>query len=93
MNLKQLADNTSTKFVDVRSELEFNTGHIKGALNIPLHQFQQRYKEIKGLGETPVVFYCQSGNRSGQAVGFLRRMGIDNIYNGGGLEDLQYYLN
>jgi|KBSSwiStaDraftv2_1062776.scaffolds.fasta_scaffold753913_2 rhodanese-related sulfurtransferase len=93
MTLKEIAKNTSTKFVDVRSETEFKMGHVKNAVNIPLDQFQQRYGEIKGLGETPVVFYCRSGNRSGQAVGYLRKMGIDNIYNGGALEDLQYYLN
>jgi phage shock protein E len=93
MTLKEIAKNSSTKFVDVRSEMEFRMGHVRGAVNIPLDQFQQRYKEIKGLGETPVVFYCHSGNRSGQAVSYLRQMGIDNIYNGGALEDLQYYLN
>ena len=74
MTLKEIAKNTSTKFVDVRSETEFKMGHVKNAVNIPLDQFQQRYGEIKGLGETPVVFYCRSGNRSGQAVGYLRKM-------------------
>lgn len=93
MTLKEIVKNPTTKFVDVRSEMEFNSGHVRGALNIPLDQFQKRYKEIKGLGEKPVVFYCRSGNRSGQAVSFLRQMGIDHIYNGGALEDLQYYLN
>jgi phage shock protein E len=93
MTLKAIAKNPSTKFVDVRSELEFRMGHVKGAVNIPLDQFQQRYQEIKGLGETPVIFYCRSGNRSGQAVGYLRQLGIDNIYNGGALEDVEYFLN
>lgn len=93
MTLKEVTRNSTTKFVDVRSAVEFNAGHVKGAVNIPLDQFQQRYKEIKGLGEIPVVFYCRSGNRSGQAVSYLRQVGIDHIYNGGALEDLQYYLN
>lgn len=93
MTLKEIARNSTTKFVDVRSEMEFKMGHVRGALNIPLDQFQQRYKEIKGLGENPVVFYCRSGNRSGQAVSFLRQMGIENIYNGGAMEDVKFYLN
>lgn len=93
MTLKEIARDSSTKFVDVRSEMEFSTGHVKGAVNIPLDQIQRRYTEIKGLGNTPVVFYCRSGNRSGQAVTYLRQLGIDNIYNGGALEDVQYYLN
>jgi len=93
MTLKEIAKNPHTKFVDVRSVGEFNMEHVKSAVNIPLDQFQNRYNEIEGLGDTPVVFYCRSGNRSGQAVGYLRQLGIDNIYNGGALEDLQYYLN
>lgn len=93
MTLKEIVRKPATKFVDVRSEMEFNTGHLKGAVNIPLDQFQQRYKEIKGLGEIPVVFYCRSGNRSGQAVSFLRQLGIENIYNGGAMEDVKFYLN
>jgi phage shock protein E len=56
MTLKDIAKNSKTKFVDVRSEREFTAGHVKGALNIPLEQFQKRYAEIEGLGETPVVF-------------------------------------
>jgi rhodanese-related sulfurtransferase len=93
MTLKEVATNPNTKFVDVRTVGEFNAEHVKGAVNIPMDQLQNRYKEIEGLGETPVVFYCRSGNRSGQVVGYLRQLGIDNIYNGGALEDLQYYLN
>ena len=93
MTLKKIVSNSSTRYVDVRSENEFKTGHLKGAVNIPLDQLQQRYNEIKGLGEVPVVFYCRSGNRSGQAVSYLRQVGIDNIYNGGSIEDVQFYFN
>jgi len=93
MTLKELTENTSTKYVDVRTENEFKTGHVKGAMNIPLDQIQYRFEEITGLGNIPVVFYCRSGNRSSRAVGYLRQMGIENIYNGGPLEDVQFYLN
>lgn len=93
MTLKEITNDSTTTFVDVRTEMEFLTDHINGAINIPLDQFQQRYKEINGLGETPVVFYCRSGNRSSQAVNYLRQMGIENIYNGGALEEVAYYLN
>lgn len=93
MALKNIIKNPVTKFVDVRSRMEFDSGHVKDAVNIPLDQLQHRYKEIKGLGDTPVVFYCRSGNRSTQAVSYLRHMGFDNIYNGGSLEEMQRYLN
>jgi rhodanese-related sulfurtransferase len=56
-------------------------------LNIPLHELPYRLSEIKGLGKEPVVFYCRSGNRSGQAVSYLQQQGFGNIYNGGSLEE------
>lgn len=93
MTLKEIVKHTATQFVDVRTVAEFNTGHINGAVNIPLQDFAQRYNEINELGKTPVVFYCRSGNRSGQAVAYLQQMGIENIYNGGALEEVAYNLN
>lgn len=90
---KEILKDRATKFVDVRTNTEFNAGHINGAINIPLDQFQKRHTEIDRLGQSPVVIYCRSGNRSGQAVAFLVQKGIKNVYNGGGLEDIQYYLN
>ena len=91
--LKEIAKNPATQFVDVRSTLEYSTGHLKGAVNIPLDQLPVRTAEIKGLGSSPVIFYCRSGNRSGMAVSMLQQQGIGNIYNGGSLEEVQFLLN
>ena len=93
MSIKEIIKDPSAKFVDVRTLMEFETGHVKTAVNIPLDQFAGRFREIEGLGSVPVIFYCRSGNRSGQAVNFLRQQGIQKIYNGGGLEDVQNHLN
>jgi len=93
MKLEDIIKNPDTKFVDVRTIMEFNSGHIDGAINIPLDQFQHRYTEISELGNSSIVFYCRSGNRSGQAVANLHQLGIKNIYNGGGLADVQGYMN
>lgn len=93
MTLKEIIKDPTTKFVDVRTNAEFRTGHIDGAVNIPLDQVQYRYREIGGLDKTPVVLYCRTGNRSGEAVAYLRRKGFSNVHNGGGLEDVRFYLN
>lgn len=93
MSIKEILHDPQTKIVDVRSVMEFNSGHINNAINIPLDQFADRFREIKGLGETPVVFYCRSGNRSAQAVAYLQQQGVKQVYNGGGLEDVYYLLN
>ncbi|PVD51525.1 sulfurtransferase [Terrimonas sp.] len=93
MTLKEITADPAAKFVDVRSPMEFNSGHVGGAVNIPLDDFVFRYKEIDGLGKTPVIFYCRSGNRSSRAVEYLNSIGIKNIYDGGAISDLVTYLN
>lgn len=93
ITIKQIAKDKKTKFVDVRSSMEYSTGHLHGAVNIPLDQLPARTNEIEGLGNIPVIFYCRSGNRSGMAVSMLQQQGIKDIYNGGSLEEVQYLLN
>lgn len=67
--------------VDVRTPGEFKTGHIKGALNIPLDAIKSRVDELKRKNKT-IITCCRSGNRSGMAKGILHSAGID-CYNGG----------
>jgi rhodanese-related sulfurtransferase len=67
--------------IDVRSYGEFMGGHVVGSINIPLQEIQQRIDEIKVLPQ-PIILCCASGNRSGQAMMFLRNQGID-CENGG----------
>jgi phage shock protein E len=74
--------------VDVRSPQEFAQDHYPGAINIPVDQVPQRVQEFKEM-KTPIVAYCRSGNRSGMAVSILKQAGVQEVYNGGGLEDLQ----
>jgi rhodanese-related sulfurtransferase len=77
--------------VDVRSENEFKSGHIKGAINIPLNNIQSKVKDLKKKGK-PVITCCASGMRSGSAVSILKMEGIE-VYNGGGWTSLNSKLN
>ena len=72
--------------VDVRTPAEFEGGHFPNALNIPLDELPQRLDEFKNMKQ-PVIAYCQSGNRSGVAVAFLKHAGL-NAGNGGALGNL-----
>lgn len=80
--LKQLIDDGAL-VVDVRTPGEFAAGHVEGAVNIPLDEIVDRTEEL-GDGTTPVILYCNSGNRSGQAIVRLHRKGLTNLTNGGG---------
>lgn len=87
-NLKELVNDPNTFIVDVRNTWEFESGHIEGAKNIPLDEIPQRLSEFKDLSQ-PIVLYCRSGMRSGTALNFLQQQGIQNLFNGGGLSDMQ----
>jgi phage shock protein E len=73
--------------VDVRTPEEFAAGHVQGAMNIPLDEIVDRAQEL-GDGSAPVILYCNSGNRSGQAIARLHRTGVTNLTNGGGLHHM-----
>ena len=64
--------------LDVRTPSEFNNGHAKGAVNIPLQELNNHIAEIKAKGK-PVVAYCRSGNRSGMAAQLLQRHKIEAV--------------
>ncbi len=90
--IKELVKNPSTVIVDVRSPWEFEMDHVPGARNIPLEEVPGKLEEFRSL-KTPVVLYCRSGNRSGMAVSILKQNGVAEVYNGGGLDDIQFLLN
>ena len=79
--------NTGT-IVDVRTPGEFMGGNVKGSINIPLQQIQQRLDEIKQMPQ-PVILCCASGARSEQATRFLKSNGID-CENGGSWLSVNY---
>jgi phage shock protein E len=83
--MKEILKNASV--VDVRTPGEFLDGHYPGAINIPLNELSQRLDEFKEL-KMPIVAYCRSGARSGTAVSVLKQNGLNEVYNGGGLNDL-----
>jgi len=79
-------DKDST-IIDVRMPQEFASQHVPGAINVPLDQLPQQIDEIKSL-RRPIVAYCRSGNRSGIAVTILTQHGINEVINGGGIDNM-----
>jgi phage shock protein E len=71
--------------LDVRTPLEFDTGHIRGAANIAVETLAGRLSEVPQ--DKPVVIYCRSGNRSAQAASILREAGYTQVYDLGGVID------
>jgi NADPH-dependent 2,4-dienoyl-CoA reductase/sulfur reductase-like enzyme/rhodanese-related sulfurtransferase len=65
--------------LDVRTPGEFDMGHLKGAVNIPLGQLRQRVSEIPR--DIPVYVHCRTSQRSYNAIMALQGRGFDNLYN------------
>jgi phage shock protein E len=61
--------------IDVRSPQEFATGHIPGAVNIPLDKVAKEIKEMKVSKDTVLVTTCQHGGRSSRAALELGKLG------------------
>ena len=79
---KQIVDSGAT-VVDVRTEVEFEAGHIPGAVHIPVADLQQRAGELDK--EKGVLLYCRSGNRSGPVADAFAASGYDAHSIEGGL--------
>ncbi len=63
------AQSSQAQLIDVRSPSEFASGHIPGAVNIPLDQIESRLADLSSA--TPIVLICQMGKRARMAAGLL----------------------
>jgi rhodanese-related sulfurtransferase len=77
--------------VDVRTKGEYQGGHIKGSINIPLQSLQTGMAKLKK--DKPVITCCASGARSASAKSVLQSNGFAEVYNGGGWMSLKNKLN
>lgn len=68
--------------IDVREPAEFATGHVNDAINLPLGTLSYSAERMAIAKDTPIVTYCNSGRRSGQAVRALEQLGYTNVTNG-----------
>ena len=76
--------------VDVRTEAEWNTGHLEGALHI---EWQDILKISSSIRKDEEIFlYCRSGNRSGKATKILIDAGYINAKNAGSISDASEML-
>ena len=73
--------------LDVRSKSEYDGGHIKDSINIPVDQLQKNLSKIKDKDKT-IITCCASGMRSASAKSILQNNGYKNVYNGGGWSSL-----
>lgn len=77
--LEKMKEVPNAVLLDVRSEQEYQDGHLEGSINIPINK-------IAGINfskDTPLFVYCLSGARAGRAVAFLQKTGYEAVNIGG----------
>lgn len=78
--------------LDVRTQEEFDEGHIAGAILIPDYEIAEKAEGILTDKEQLILVYCRSGRRSKLASAVLAEMGYTNIKEFGGVLDWEYGL-
>lgn len=69
--------------LDVRSPGEYSSGHIDGAINVPVGELESQLAKIPK--DRPVVVYCASGIRSSRAASALREAGYKDVHDLGAM--------
>ena len=77
--------------VDVRSKGEFQGGHLKGSVNIPLQNLRESFSKLRK--DKPIITCCASGARSASAKSILKSNGYTDVHNGGPWTKLRRYKN
>ena len=69
------------KIIDLRPEIEFESGHIDGAVNIPTKDLMSYFRNtIDAAAFDTIVLVCAKGQTAGFATGLLRLLGYDNTF-------------
>lgn len=76
--------------VDVRTQEEYDKGHIAGSIRIEEDQISEQLPAVCPDRTREIIFYCVSGKRSQQALETARSLGYKYVYNLGGIADWPY---
>ena len=83
----QLINKEDAVIVDVRESNELAQGSIRNAKHLALSVLKQRVDELTSYADKPVIAYCKSGMRSGEACEILKKNNFTNVMSlKGGIE-------
>lgn len=76
-------------WIDVRTDAEYQVGHLPEATNIPHADIAARIGEVVKDKDTTIHLYCRSGRRSSMAQEVLQKQGFTHVINEGGYDELK----
>lgn len=91
VDAKEMMDTQEVIILDVREQAEYDSGHIPGAVLLPVGTIDETTAaEVIPEKDSTVLVYCRSGNRSKTASSTLAELGYTNIYEFGGINTWPY---
>ena len=88
---KEMMDAQEVILLDVREQDEYDSGHIPGAVLLPVGTIDETTAaEVIPEKDSTVLVYCRSGNRSKTASAALAELGYTAIYEFGGINTWPY---
>ena len=90
---KEMMDTQEVIVLDVREQSEYDSGHIPGAVLLPVGSIdEETAAAVIPEKDFTVLVYCRSGNRSKTASSTLAGLGYTNIYEFGGINTWPYEI-
>ena len=90
---KEMMDTQEVLILDVREQEEYDSGHIPGAVLLPVGSIdEETAADVIPESDTVVLVYCRSGNRSKKAAEALAELGYTGIYEFGGINTWPYEI-
>ena len=88
---KEMMDAQEVIILDVREQDEYDSGHIPGAVLLPVGTIDETTAaEVIPEKDSTVLVYCRSGNRSNSTSAALAELGDTDIYESGGISTWLY---
>ena len=88
---KEMIDSSTNLIIlDVRTQDEYEEGHIEGAILIPDYEIKTKADEVLTDKNATILVYCRSGRRSALAAKTMSDLGYTSIYDFGGILDWPY---
>lgn len=87
---KAMIDSDDVIILDVRTQEEYDSGHIENAILLPVTEIADKSGDILTDKDAKILVYCRSGNRSASAAKNLIDMGYTDVYDFGGINSWPY---
>jgi rhodanese-related sulfurtransferase len=79
-HLTALVNRENALVVDLRPIADFEKGHVPGAKNVQMSQFDPENRALAAAKTLPVVLVCKAGQTSGDAAKRLKKAGFEKVF-------------